>query len=61
MNTATNTRTGATRTFDCDIYTFATALADNEYVHVIINAAAGIITAHDVDGNADTYTVQINN
>ena len=61
MNTATNTRTGAARTSDCDIDTFATALADNEYVHVIVNAAAGIITAHDVDGNVDTYTVQINN
>lgn len=61
MNTATNTRTGVARTFECDIDTFATALADNEYSHVIVDAAAGIITAHDADGNADTYAIQINN
>lgn len=56
--TATNTATGKTYTFECDVETFATFLADTQYIETRYSDTE--ITCRDIDGNFDTFTITHN-
>ena len=55
MNTATNTTTGQTHTFNCDLETFATYLADTYYVSAEYSNTGNRCVDHN--GTATTYTI----
>ena len=57
-NTATNTATGQTYTFECDVETFATFLADTQYIETRYSDTE--IICQDIDGNLDTFTITHN-
>lgn len=59
MNTATNTTTGQVHTFKCSIETFATYLADTQYIETRYSDTE--IICRDIDGNIDTFTITHNN
>lgn len=57
--TATNTATGQTYTFECDIETFAGYLADTQYIETWYSGTE--IVCRDIDGNLDTFTITHSN
>lgn len=57
--TATNTATGQTHTFECDIKTFATYLADTQYIETWYSDTE--IICRNIDGSLDTFTITRNN
>ena len=53
--TATNTTTGKTYTFECDVEAFATYLADTQYIEARYSDTE--VICRDVNGNLDTFTI----